>query len=509
MTTILFATGNNRKFEEARASLSPADGWCLERFDTDTPEIQTDDPIELLTAKARHVRGQTARPFLIDDVSSVLEGTVNFPGALSKQVLHGLGPEALPRVFTDGQKITLTCTLALSYLDELHFFSGSVTGTIRHGERPLGPMPLNSIVWLDNQGLFLGDPGAVTHRAKALTALRTFLEERAAECASEQAVASGDDGKDAARLDRTLSRIVKTVANPTVLEVNSNSDLAKETETFNVIASRGVVLSHLPKWRVVEHLEALTRLSHAGTFLVLDFLAALDNGGFPNAGPKNVFTFDTLSRLMRELGWVPVACDGGDGDRVIVAAFHRPHPDSRYFVTGNSQKLLEMREAINLPHLTGCDFDLPELKDDDVARIAEHKARQAFNLVGRPVVSTDGGIFIDSLGGFPGANSKQAATRLKPEGILKLMKGITDRRGLRRNAVACFDGKTMRTHTEEYPIAIADEPRVSHPSYPLDAILVPLDPRNAAGLTYAEMPPEDRVALTELPALADFIRLNP
>jgi XTP/dITP diphosphohydrolase len=574
MTTILFATGNERKFAEAAAALAAVSPeWRLERLAIDIPEIQTDDPIELLTAKARHVRAQTARPFLIDDVSSVLDGTVNFPGALSKQVLRGLGTAALPRVFAAGQKITVTCTLALAYLDETHFFSGAVTGTIRHGERPLGQMPLNGIVWLDDQGMFLGDEGAVTHRAKALAALRAFLDERAAHAEQEQDATSARWTERApdwsgltrdassyvnhengyARFDRVLASVMKSAAAPTCLDVGCGTGIVARNmlaagaaavlgidaspgmieaatassppddrlafrcvqapnlppdAAYDVIASRGTVISHLPKWRAVSHLEALTRLTRAGSVLVMDVISDLGNGGFPNAGRKNVLSFDALAGLMRELGWVPVARDGDDSARVVIAAFHRPHPDSRYFVTGNSQKLLELRAAADLPHLHGCDFDLPELKDDDIARIAEHKARQAFALVGRPVISTDGGIFLDALGGFPGANSKQAAVKLGPDGLLKLLDGAVARSGCRRNVVALFDGESLRTHVSEVPIDVAAAARGSHPAYPLDRILVPVDERNAAGLTYAEMPVAERAAFTELPALAAFIR-NP
>jgi XTP/dITP diphosphohydrolase len=211
-------------------------------------------------------------------------------------------------------------------------------------------------------------------------------------------------------------------------------------------------------------------------------------------------------RTMRELGWVPIALDGAYADRVAVAAFHRPFVDSRYFVTGNPTKLLELRHAAEIEHLHGCDFDLPELKDDDIARIAEHKARQAYEIVRRPVVSTDGGIFLSAYGGFPGPNSKQAATLLKPVGLLKLLDGINDRGAVRRNTVACFDGTTMQSSTSQVPLTIAPEARGTYPSYPMDKILVPVHDANRNGLTYAEIPVEERARFTELPALAEFVR---
>ncbi len=572
MISLQFATGNADKFDEARRALAERSaGIDLVQLALDLPEIQTEDTEELLTAKAEFARARTARPFIIDDVSCVLAGTANFPGALAKPVLRGLGSEAMRRVFAEGLKIEVRCTVALSYLDEFHFFTGTVSGTIRHGQREVGAMPLNAMVYLDDQDRFLGDAGAVTHRAKALDALCAFLREREASDRHEQAQTADrwseraqnrdattrdetsyvNHEDDYGRFDRLLAKIMKTAARPTCLDIgcgtgqvtrlmmNSGAvaalgidvsdgiigaaqaaaeDIAglsfrhasvpdlPEKAAYDIIASRGVVLSHLPKHRILDHLEAITRLSRPGSYAIFDFIQDIANGGFFNAGLKNAFSHDWISRVMRELGWIPVAKDGVETNRVVIAAFHRPFPDSLYLVSGNPRKLLELRAAADWAHLHGCDFDLPELKHDDIARIAADKARQAFAIVGRPVVSTDGGIFLDALDGFPGPNSKQAATKLKPEGLLKLLAGTENRNGRRRNTVVWFDGRNMRTHTDEVPIAIADAARGTYPAYPLDRVLIPTDAKNSDRRTYAEMPPEERVIFTELPGLSDFIK---
>lgn len=275
---------------------------------------------------------------------------------------------------------------------------------------------------------------------------------------------------------------------------------------FDIIVSRGVVLSHLPKNDITDFLWHLTRLSREGSYVVFDFIQDIENGGFENKGNKNVLQAAWVRDAMQELGWVPVAYDGEDGKRVGIVAYHRPFPDSVYFVTGNPVKLLEMREASRYEHLHGCDFDLPELKHDSIEKIAEDKAIRAFRLILRPVICTDGGIFMDAYDGFPGPNSKQAAMKLKPEGLLRLLNGVENRNGQRINAVAFFDGKNLQVETKSVPVRFATEPRGTYPSYPMDKVLIPLVESNEAGLTYAEMPVEERGRATELGALAEFVR---
>jgi XTP/dITP diphosphohydrolase len=49
------------------------------------------------------------------------------------------------------------------------------------------------------------------------------------------------------------------------------------------------------------------------------------------------------------------------------------------------------------------------------------------NEYGRPVMIDDSGLFVDSLGGFPGVYSSYVFKTLGCEGILRLMEGVEDR----------------------------------------------------------------------------------
>lgn len=461
----------------------------LDRLDLEFPELLTDDVRARLEAKAENAFQRTKLPFIVEDRSG---------------------------------------SLALSYMGKLDFFAGaealcdSLIETEAYDSRAQAETALRwserSPAW---QALVKDDGSYVNHEsgyARFNALLAKLMKTAEAPRCLDVGCGTGDVARAMAASGATsvegidVSEGMISQARASSREIANLAFRVAEIDspgvdgTFDVIASRGVVLSHLPRGRAVDFLFAITERAREGSYAVFDFIQHLENGGFPNAGDKNVITYPWLLAVMRELGWVPVAKDGDDKTRVVIAAFHRPFADSLYFVSGNPQKLLELRHAADLPHLHGCDFDLPELKHDDIAKIAEEKARQSYELVGRPVVSTDGGIFLDAYDGYPGPNSKHAALKLKPEGLIRLLAGIENRHGWRRNAVTLFDGTRYQTEVQEVPVEVAHGPRGTYPSYPMDTILIPVHADNPHGLTYAEIPVEARAAFTELPALAAFLK---
>ncbi|WP_338684621.1 non-canonical purine NTP pyrophosphatase [Streptomyces acidiscabies] len=64
--------------------------------------------------------------------------------------------------------------------------------------------------------------------------------------------------------------------------------------------------------------------------------------------------------------------------------------------------------------------DLDEIQTTSVAEIAQHKARQAFALLGRPLFVEDSGFYIEEFGGWPGPMVKQALEAFGPEGFTHL-----------------------------------------------------------------------------------------
>jgi XTP/dITP diphosphohydrolase len=99
------------------------------------------------------------------------------------------------------------------------------------------------------------------------------------------------------------------------------------------------------------------------------------------------------------------------------------------------------------------------------------------------VVAEDAGFFVEALQGFPGPYSSYVYRKLGVEGILKLMKDVTERRAYFCSALAyssgghcfCFEGKVRGT--------VSLSPRGAR-GFGFDPIFIPID---ADGRTFAEM----------------------
>ena len=75
-----------------------------------------------------------------------------------------------------------------------------------------------------------------------------------------------------------------------------------------------------------------------------------------------------------------------------------------FFVSSNKNKF---QEAERILSNLGMQIDffkttLQEIQSNNLNDIAEHKAVNAYELVQKPVIIEDDGLFIDSLHGFPG-----------------------------------------------------------------------------------------------------------
>jgi len=114
-----------------------------------------------------------------------------------------------------------------------------------------------------------------------------------------------------------------------------------------------------------------------------------------------------------------------------------------YFITCNKGKVKEFKQILEPKvQVEQLAIDYPELRADDPQEIAELAAKQLAEIVKKPIVVEDSGLFIKSLNDFPGTNSAYIHKRIGLKGILKLMKGVKDRTAFYKSAVGyCEPGK--------------------------------------------------------------------
>jgi XTP/dITP diphosphohydrolase len=115
------------------------------------------------------------------------------------------------------------------------------------------------------------------------------------------------------------------------------------------------------------------------------------------------------------------------------------------FASINKNKFIEVQlilSTLKIP-VEFLQIHLVEIQSDSLEEIAMEKAKTAFAKVGRPIIVEDGGLFIDSLGGFPGPYSSFVFKTIGNNGIIKLLTGSAKRSAHFRSLVVFYDGERL------------------------------------------------------------------
>ncbi|MFH0955221.1 MAG: non-canonical purine NTP pyrophosphatase [Candidatus Micrarchaeota archaeon] len=96
-------------------------------------------------------------------------------------------------------------------------------------------------------------------------------------------------------------------------------------------------------------------------------------------------------------------------------------------------------------------LETPEIQDWNVRTIAAYSAKWAANRLKKPVLVQDSGLEICALNGFPGPFAKYAEQTLGTKGILKLLKGVKNRKAVWTDAIAYCkpNGKSQVIYQED------------------------------------------------------------
>ena len=111
------------------------------------------------------------------------------------------------------------------------------------------------------------------------------------------------------------------------------------------------------------------------------------------------------------------------------------------FASTNQNKFFEVQLILSTQNVSVefAKISLVEIQSDSLEEIAREKAKTAFAEVGRQVIVEDDGLFIDSLGGFPGPYSSFVFRTIGNDGILKLLAGSAKRSAYFRSLFALYD----------------------------------------------------------------------
>ncbi len=113
------------------------------------------------------------------------------------------------------------------------------------------------------------------------------------------------------------------------------------------------------------------------------------------------------------------------------------------FVTHNKGKIESAKRQLDGVKFKIYEYELEELRSDDIKYISKYKVMEAYKLVGMPCISLNCGFWIEELNGFPRAFVNFALDTIGIEGILKLMEGKKNRKCRFTECLSYYDGQEL------------------------------------------------------------------
>jgi XTP/dITP diphosphohydrolase len=160
-----------------------------------------------------------------------------------------------------------------------------------------------------------------------------------------------------------------------------------------------------------------------------------------------------------------------------------------YFVSSNTHKFEEAQRILSK---LGVDISLfkttlEEIQSDSLSKIAERKAIDAYTKVQKPVIIEDDGLFIDSLGGFPGPYSSYAYDTIGNKGIIQLLQNSEHRDAKFVAIIAYYNGiNEVKLFESSIPGKISKE--IEKGGWGYDPIFIP----DGESKTYANVSDKDK-----------------
>ena len=175
------------------------------------------------------------------------------------------------------------------------------------------------------------------------------------------------------------------------------------------------------------------------------------------------------------------------------------------FATGNINKVEECESILGFK-LEQVELDLDEIQAVEVAKVVEHKVKQAFDLIKKPVIVEDTGLYFEAWNGLPGALIKWFDETI---GYAKLCSLLVseNRKAKAQTIIGYFDGEEYKSFVGEVTGKIAEKPK-GPDNFGWDIIFIP----KGFSETFAEMGKEKKNAISmrkiALEKLKEFLTLE-
>lgn len=160
-------------------------------------------------------------------------------------------------------------------------------------------------------------------------------------------------------------------------------------------------------------------------------------------------------------------------------------PEPIVFITGNLNKVEEVKKYLNYP-IDHVKLDLVEIQSVDLKEIVEHKAREAYKHIQKPVLVEDVSLTFTALGKLPGPLIKWFLKELGTEKLCHLLDNFENRLAIAEIIYGLYDGKKVKMFAGQTHGTIPLHPQGE--GFGWNPIFIP----KGAKQTWAEMPFEER-----------------
>jgi non-canonical purine NTP pyrophosphatase (RdgB/HAM1 family) len=154
------------------------------------------------------------------------------------------------------------------------------------------------------------------------------------------------------------------------------------------------------------------------------------------------------------------------------------------FITGNQNKADFLAKWLGRP-VTHHKLDLDELQSLDLHQVVEHKVRQAYDTLKKPVLVEDASLTFTAMGRLPGTFIKWFIEELGYDGLLHLAQSLPSQQAYGKVCYAYYDGKDLKLFDGEMHGHIAPKARGSG-GFGFDPIFI----NDGYSITRAEMDEE-------------------
>ncbi len=160
--------------------------------------------------------------------------------------------------------------------------------------------------------------------------------------------------------------------------------------------------------------------------------------------------------------------------------------DAIYFASSNENKFEEIRNLCKEEKIT--DFQIyfkkiiiTEIQSESILEVSEDKVKKAFEIINKPVIVEDDGLFIQELNGFPGIYSSFVFEKLGNEGILCLLSKKENRKASFFSVCSFYDDKVTKSFIGETLGSISL--KISPGGWGFDPIFIPKN----ENITFSQM----------------------